>query len=100
MRPRPHTVGNMGILGLRKDAAARRCTPIAWADRQSSRCTTDSEACCVQQPDPADLASSGAHGDRPRGQQVCYASIGRAWEHTTVTKSWQKQSDGVLGLAG
>jgi len=54
----------------------------------------------VQQPDPADLASSNAHGDRQRGQQVCFASIGRAWEHTTVTKPWQKQSDEVLGLAG
>ena len=87
----------MGVLGLRKDAAARPCTPIAWAD---SQCTMDSEACCVHKPDIADLASSGAHGDRQRGQQVCYASIGRAWEHTTVTKSWQKQSDGVLGLPG
>ena len=38
-----------------------------------------------------------AHGDRPRGQQVCFAWIGRAWEHTTVTISWQKQSDGGLG---
>lgn len=55
---------------------------------------------CVRQPDTADLASSGAHGDRQRGQQVCYASIGRAWVHTTVTESWQQQSDGVLGCPG
>jgi hypothetical protein len=38
-----------------------------------------------------------AHGDRQRGQQVCYASIVRAWAHTSVTRSWQRQSDSVLG---